>query len=135
MGMNTVPHLLSTITGKLEKQTSVNGAANFVSGSGAVIALATGITTVSTQTAVAIPAGPKSIEGYLTGTGAITATINVYGVHTNRNTNGKLIGTLSLSGTTIVADALVSDVPYPYLYSDVTAITGTSATLNVTVGI
>lgn len=104
-------------------------------GSGSTIPLATAITAISTQSAVNVAPGPKSVEVLLTGTGAISATINVYGAHTDRNTNGTLIGTLSPTGTTTAVDSFVNDVPWPYIFTDVTAISGTSASVNVTAGV
>jgi hypothetical protein len=96
--------------------------------------LLSAITTVSTGSAVVIPAGPKVIRAKLTGTGTISATINIYGSTENSTSNGVLLGTLSPSGTTSAVDSITMDAPWPYIWADQTAISGTGAATTVDVG-
>ena len=102
---------------------------------GSTITLASAVTTVSTQAQVNVAINEKTIECYLTGTGTISATVLVYGAHTNRNTDGTLLGTLSPSGTTTAVDSIEVNTPWPYMWSDTTAISGTSASHNTTIGV
>ena len=69
--------------------------------------MATAVTTNTTSTAVALPVGSKSIYGSVTGTGAVTQTQAIYGGITSgvTSSNGILLCTLTLSGTTTAVDA------------------------------
>lgn len=91
----------------------------------AITAIATGSATLTH------PAGPKTVQAVISGTGAINATINVYGSHYNDTTKGVLLGTLAPNGTTMAVDALSIAAPWPYLWGDLTAVSG-STTVTVT---
>ena len=71
-----------------------------------------------------------SFAAYVAGTGAVTATIRIWG----RNISGLgavLLGTITLSGTTNAADAGVIDYRYIEYMAEVTAISGTGAAVTV----
>ena len=72
----------------------------------------------------------KSVcQSTITGTGALTATVEIYGNTTRQNTGGVLIDTHTLSGTTTATAGKMLDGPWPYMYAKVTAITGTGAAI------
>ncbi len=99
---------------------------------GSPIDIATEITVVAAQSQVAVAPNEKTVECVLTGTGAISATVLVYGAATDRNTNGTLLGTLSPSGTTTAVDSILINTPWPYMWIDTTAISsGASHTTRV----
>jgi len=78
--------------------------------------------------------GPKVVRAKLTGTGAVSATINIYGSTEESTSNGVLLGTLSPSGTDSAVDSFNMDAPWPYIWADQTAISGTGAATTVDVG-
>jgi aspartate/tyrosine/aromatic aminotransferase len=76
----------------------------------------------------------KTFWGEVSGTGAVTATITIYGARTSTAANGVLLATLTLSGTTKATDAVgASTATYPYYYVTTANVTGTGATVNVEV--
>ena len=99
--------------------------------------LITGATTVSTGTAfsayaerTAEAAHPSlTAQGVITGTGAVTATVEIEG--SLDSTNWFPISTLSLTGTTTDTKHAVSTVNAAFIRADMTAITGTAATVDV----
>lgn len=91
--------------------------------------LASGVTTNTTSSTSTLPAGNKTFFGIVTGTGAVTQTQQIYGNYTNSTSNGVLLATITLSGTTTAVDATaVSAAAYSYYYVVTTNTTGTSAT-------
>lgn len=93
--------------------------------------LGVAVTTDTTSASITLPTGPKSVYAVLTGTGAITQTIKIYsGVATGftPSTEGILLCTLTLSGTTTVADQCPVITAPGLFYKQVTSSTsGTSA--------
>jgi hypothetical protein len=93
--------------------------------------------------AVAIAAGapvqmpnkrPKrTFQATVSGTGSVSATINV--LVSNDGTNFLALGTITLTGTGTASDGFVSDAPWQFVRADVSAISGTSAVVNVVMGI
>lgn len=73
-----------------------------------------------------------TLQAVLTGTGAVSATINWYG--SNDGVTGVLLGTTSLSGTNSDSDGLAPLAQWPYIGKQVTAISGTSASVACTAG-
>ena len=67
------------------------------------------------------------ISAKVSGTGAVSATVKIYGSNQNTNSGGVLLMTISLSGTTSDSDGDVIKTSYPFLYADLTAISGTGA--------
>ena len=74
-------------------------------------------------------AGRKTFQATVAGTGSVYATIDIE--VSNDNSNWMTMGTITLSGTTSATDGFVSDEPWAYHRANVTAISGTSATVNV----
>ena len=88
----------------------------------------------------AIPAGHKTIEAFITGTGAVSATITWYGCNTRRTVGGILFATTSLSDTNAAysGGGDTSSTPiaeWPYVYCVLSAISGTNAVVTATVGV
>jgi hypothetical protein len=75
-------------------------------------------------------AGRKVIEGRVTGTGAVSATMDIYrtmSADDNTPAESKRVATITLSGTGEARDGFVCDAPWPYWFANLTAISGTSA--------
>lgn len=100
-----------------------------------VLPLITAATSTITSAVVFTGASPKTISVSVTGTGAVTANISFYGNNINSTTNGTLLGTASLSGTTTDSAGLYIPANWPYVFATITTLTGTSATVNATVGV
>lgn len=79
--------------------------------------------------------GRKTVRAKVSGTGAVSATVQIYGSTENSTANGVLLATLSPSGTTSASDGVAFDAPWPYMWANCTAITGTGATLDVAMGV
>lgn len=75
----------------------------------------------------------RSYSATVAGTGAVTATVVMYG--SNDEVNWVSLGTITLSGTTSATDGFASNAPWPFVRAGVTAISGTSATVTVVAGI
>lgn len=97
--------------------------------------LMSAVTTVSTGTAIGVPGVYRVVRAKVTGSGAVSASVDIYGTAGGDNTTtlGTLIGTIALTGTTSDADSLVVNAQYPEMFANVTAISGTSAAVTVTV--
>ena len=66
------------------------------------------------------------------GTGAATIEVQV----SNNDSNWEVAGTISLTlGTTSVSDGFVFEAPWKYVRGEVTAISGTNATVTLTMGV
>ena len=100
-----------------------------------VVTLLDNATANKTTDAFPLVIGNGTLEGYVTGTGAVAATINVYGCNTKRNTNGILLSTISLSGTTSDQAGASISSNWGYIYAVLSGISGTSAAVTVTIGV
>lgn len=82
------------------------------------------------------PKGQKTITAHVQGTGAVTATVLIQVTNSNTLASSAVTAlTFNLSGTTTAADAaVVSAETYGYYRANVTAISGTGATVTVVVG-
>jgi hypothetical protein len=69
--------------------------------------------------------GKAMVQAVVNGTGAVTATIPVYG--SNNGIDWQLIGTIALSDTTSDSDVQAIDYPWMFIRVDLTAISGTGA--------
>lgn len=69
--------------------------------------------------------GKAMVQGSVSGTGAVAATIIVYG--SNDGVNWNVIGTITLTDTTSDSDVQGIDYPWMYVRADLTAISGTDA--------
>lgn len=101
------------------------------SAAGGYYIAATGITTNTTSPVFQIPSNSPSRYNFyaeLTGTGAITQTLSIYGTVKTSATFGVLLGTITLSGTTSTQDATaVLTSVWPNYYVVTTNTTGTGA--------
>lgn len=83
------------------------------------------------------PFAPKerTIEAWVTGTGTVGATLKVYGANTDRSSNGVLLATITLSGTTSDSAGSVLSGSWGYLYVVLSGITGTGAAVTFTLAL
>ena len=96
--------------------------------------LASGVTTNTTSATTPGKSGNKTFWAEVVGTGAVTATVKIYGARTSTAANGVLLATITLSDTTQAQDvATTSTANYPYYYVVTTNVTGTGATVHVEV--
>ena len=77
----------------------------------------------------------RTIEAFINGTGAVSATVKVYGANTKRTTNGVLLATINLSGTTSDAAGSILSANWGYVYVVLSGITGTSAAVTFTIAL
>jgi hypothetical protein len=89
-------------------------------------------TTTGVTTTKEAPGPGATVHASLTGTGAISSTVvirvgNISGVWLT-------LGTITLSGSGSATGGLALDAHWVYISANVTAISGTSATLNVVMG-
>jgi hypothetical protein len=82
-----------------------------------------------------VPVGNNTIEGFISGSGSVSATLKVYGCNTKRTTNGVLLATISLAGTDADSAGSVLTSNWGYIYVVLSAISGTSAAVTFTIGI
>lgn len=68
-------------------------------------------------------------QATVTGTGAVSATVEIE--VSCDGSNWIVAGTITLTGTTSDTDGFASDAPWPYVRADLTAISGTGATVDV----
>jgi hypothetical protein len=78
--------------------------------------------------------GIKTIQASMSGTGSISATVVIEVSNDNVNWLSESDSTLSLTGTTTASAGLMMSVNWKYLRANVTAISGTGASVNVYVG-
>ena len=71
------------------------------------------------------------VQAYIAGTGAVSATVTVYGTLKNQASQGISIAVLSLSGTTTDTKGAAILGAWPYMYAVVTSITGTGAAVTL----
>jgi hypothetical protein len=102
----------------------------------------TGITTATPTygTPVYKDSPYASFQAIESGTGAVTATVviqasNDQATFEGSTSNWITIGTISLSGTTSTTDGFTTVAPWKYVRAGVTAISGTSATVKVLMGV
>lgn len=74
----------------------------------------------------------RTYQATVAGTGAVTSTVIIEG--SNDGVSFLPIGTITLSGTTLASDGFVSPAPWAFTRARMTAISGTSALVNVTMG-
>lgn len=103
-------------------------------GTGSITTLLNGVTATGAGAVAALPRGsfPRVISAKVVGTGAVSATVLIYGRAGSGGTN--LLMTFTLSGTTSDNDGAALEAPWPEIWADVTAISGTGAAVTVTTG-
>ena len=88
-------------------------------------------TTTGAGDLIKLPKGSKDFWSEMSGTGAISATVKIYGSRSGTKDNLHLVATLTLSGTNTAADRHIKEeCAWIQYYADLTAISGTGASLN-----
>lgn len=99
----------------------------------------TSTTTVQASNATYKEGVFSTFQGIVTGTGAQTATIVIQASNEDltfagTNSNWVTLGTITLSGTTSATDGFATTAAWKYVRANVTALTGTGATVQVIMG-
>jgi len=81
-----------------------------------------------------------SFQGIITGTGTVSATINVQVTNEDATANGTnsnwiTMGTITLSGTTTATDGFTTIAPWRWVRVNVTALSGTGAIVQAIMGV
>lgn len=77
-----------------------------------------------------------TFQATVTGTGAVTATVTIEFSNDGVNVLATVGGTITLSGTTTSSDGFTTtSAPWKYARANVTAISGTGATMQVYMGV
>ena len=92
-------------------------------------------TTTSTGTWLLKTSPLATIQANVVGTGTVTATIVIDCSNDGVYACSTPIGTVTLSGTTSASDGFTTNSPWKYVRYRITAISGTSATVNVNLGV
>lgn len=103
--------------------------------SGTVLTVLAASTATVDGNAVYKDAPKGAIQATVVGTGAVTATVIVDGSNDGTYWCATALGTITLSGTTSSSDGFTTDAPWKYIRARLTAISGTGATVNVTMGV
>lgn len=94
-----------------------------------------GVTTTGAGSLVYKDSPQSSFQATVSGTGVVTATIDIEYSNDGTNVLDTVGGTITLSGTTSHTDGFTSDCPWKYVRANVTAISGTNATVQVYMGV
>ena len=91
----------------------------------------------NTGTWISSSAAPCTFEAILSNTTTPAATVEIHGSNNSTTTpgSGTLLGTITLSGASDVASFTAVSSVYAYKCAKVTAISGTNATVTVTMGV
>jgi len=77
-----------------------------------------------------------TFQATVEGTGAVAATVEIQVSNDGVNACSTAAGTITLSGTTSASDGFVTqNSPWKYVRAEVTAISGTGATVSVQMGV
>ena len=100
----------------------------------------TSTTAVAASSSIYKESPYSSFQAIVTGTGAVTAAIDIQVSNETDTFNGVkanwiTIGTISLSGTTTATDGFTTVCPWRYVRANVTARSGTSATVEIIMGV
>ena len=96
------------------------------------IPLFTARTTTGNGTTREAPGPGATVQAVVSGTGAVSATVNIQ--VSNDGTNFLTLGTLTLSGTTSATQGLALNAHWVYIRGNISAISGTGAAVTVTMG-
>lgn len=77
--------------------------------------------------------GEKTFQATVTGSGSVSATVLIQVSNDPDNLGWVTLGTITLSGTTTDTDGFASQAGWSYYRANVSAISGTSASVDVTV--
>lgn len=94
-----------------------------------------GATATGTGTKIFKDSPYSTFHAVVTGTGAVTATVNIEVSNDGNTWCSTAMGTITLSGTNSFADGFTSQAPWKYVRANVTAISGTNATVQVYMGV
>lgn len=94
-----------------------------------------GTTTTATGDKIYKDSPSATFQAIVAGTGAVTATVVIDGSNDGTNWCSTVLGTITLSGTTTNSDGFTTTAPWKYVRARVTAISGTSATVTVLMGV
>jgi hypothetical protein len=92
----------------------------------------TATTTGSTVDMAGYDNDERNFVAYISGTGAVSATVLVE--VSNNSVHFMTLATITISGTDSAADGFVSDEAWQYVRGKVTAISGTGAEVSLTMG-
>lgn len=90
------------------------------------------INSISNGTAYQFPRGAKSFSFLLSGTGAVTATVEIQVSNDNTNWLSHASYTVALSGTNVDFDGFMDADTWKYHRAAIVALTGTAAAVTVT---
>lgn len=96
------------------------------------IPLFTARATTGTGTTREAPGPGATVQAVVTGTGTVSSTVVIQ--VSNNGTNWLDLGTLTLSGTTAATQGLALNAHWVYIRGNITALSGTSAAVTVTMG-
>lgn len=96
------------------------------------IPLLTNRIATATGTTREAPGPGATVQATVTGTGAVSATVAIQ--VSNDGTAWLTLGTLTLSGTTSATNGLALNAHWVYIRGVISAISGTSATVNAIMG-
>lgn len=77
----------------------------------------------------------STFQATVTGTGAVTATVAIQCSNDGTNWCSTALGTITLSGTTSSSDGITTIAPWKFIRANVTAISGTGATVVCLMGV
>lgn len=95
----------------------------------------TGVTSNTTGGAGYKDSPYTTFQAVVTGTGALTATINIQCSNDGAVWCTTALGTITLSGSDSVSDGFTTTAPWKYVRAVLTNLTGTGATCYVTMGV
>jgi hypothetical protein len=84
-------------------------------------------TTMATSDTTEFIESSPVIHAFIAGTGSVSATVLWFGNTQNTNTGGVLLATSTLSGSGADSTGATICSQWPYIYAQITAISGTSA--------
>ncbi len=95
-----------------------------------------GVTTTGAGNFVYKDSPDATFQAVVSGTGAVTATVDIEYSNDGTNAVDTVGGTITLSGTTVHSDGFTSqNAPWKYVRANVTAVSGTGATVQVYMGV
>lgn len=94
-----------------------------------------GVTTTSSGSAVYKDSPFSTFQAIVTGTGTVSATVIIDCSNDSVNWCSTSLATITLSGTTSASDGFTTQAPWKYVRARVTAIAGTSAAVQVYMGV
>lgn len=95
--------------------------------------LLSAVTGTGAGSALLLRESKRTFLATVAGTGAVTATVKVQ--VSNDNSVWLDLSVITLSGTTSASDGAAVDGPWQYVRGNVTAISGTSAAVTLTLGV